>query len=250
MVTLPTLQGGQIEDFANKLFKQWGIGQKGKDNGLLLLVAMKERESRIEVGYGLEPIIPDVLAGRILDHQLRPRFRQQQYAAGLTDAVNALSELVERGEPADREALAAEQNKRGLSPMGQVFILAAGVGAGGLALGVGLAKRAVSSVLFGLALVVVPTFIGIIVAWPLGTLLHLVVAAAGTAFGWYSARHGGPPGGKRRRRTRQSSLGRGWTWGSLPSSGGSWNSGGGGFSQSWGGFGGGSSGGGGASGSW
>src|SRR3954454_18132684 len=69
VVTLKSLEGGQIDDFAVKLFKQWGIGQKDKKNGILLLVAIKDRKARIEVGYALEPILPDALAGRILNEQ-------------------------------------------------------------------------------------------------------------------------------------------------------------------------------------
>ena len=76
IVILESLQGRQIEDVANKLFKSWGVGQKGRDNGVLLLVAMNERAMRIEVGYGLEPVLPDILAGRIIDNDLRPRFQR------------------------------------------------------------------------------------------------------------------------------------------------------------------------------
>src|SRR6478735_10415841 len=56
VVTLKSLEGGQIDDFAVKLFKKWGIGDKDKKNGILLLVAIQDRKARIEVGYGLEPI--------------------------------------------------------------------------------------------------------------------------------------------------------------------------------------------------
>src|SRR6478672_5253052 len=106
VVTLKSLEGGQIDDFAVKLFKRWGIGDKEKKNGILLLVAIQDRKARIEVGYGLEPILPDALAGRILNEQLFPAFRQQRYADGLTAAVNRIAEIVERNEP-------APQNLRG-----------------------------------------------------------------------------------------------------------------------------------------
>src|SRR5438270_409591 len=99
VVTLKSLEGGQIDDFAVKLFKKWGIGQK---DGILLLVSIGDRKARIEVGYGLEPILPDALAGRILNEQLFPAFRQQRYAEGLTAAVNRVIEIVERNEPAPR----------------------------------------------------------------------------------------------------------------------------------------------------
>lgn len=99
LVTLKSLEGGQIDDFANKLFKKWGVGKKGKDNGVLLLVAVEDRKARVEVGYGLEPILPDALAGRVLDEQLFPAFKQQRDGQGLTAAVNRIAEIIERGEP-------------------------------------------------------------------------------------------------------------------------------------------------------
>src|SRR5207302_2899294 len=61
VVTLKSLEGGQIDDFAVKLFQRWGIGDKDKKTGILLLVAVQDRKARIEVGYGLEPILPDAL---------------------------------------------------------------------------------------------------------------------------------------------------------------------------------------------
>lgn len=100
VVTVKSLEGGQIDDFANKLFVRWGIGEKGKNNGILLLVALQDRKARVEVGYGLEPILPDALAGRVLDQQLFPAFKQQRYFDGLSGSVNRICEIVERGQPA------------------------------------------------------------------------------------------------------------------------------------------------------
>ncbi len=100
VVILQSLEGGQIDDFANKLFKKWSVGEKGKDNGILLLVAIEDRKARVEVGYGIEPILPDALAGRVLDEQLFPAFKRQRYAAGLNQAVSRIAEIVARGEPA------------------------------------------------------------------------------------------------------------------------------------------------------
>ncbi len=66
VVTLSSLEGGEISDFSNRLFERWGIGQVGEDNGALLLAAIEDRRVWIEVGFGLEPIIPDAMAGRII----------------------------------------------------------------------------------------------------------------------------------------------------------------------------------------
>jgi len=77
-VTVGTLDGDPIEDTANKLFQQWGIGVKGKDEGILLLLSIQDRRSRLEIGYGLEPILPDGLSGSVL-RDMRPALREQQY---------------------------------------------------------------------------------------------------------------------------------------------------------------------------
>ncbi len=94
VVTLTSLEGSEIDDFANRLFNQWGIGKKGKDNGLLLLAAIEDRKIKIEVGYGLEGTLPDAKTGRILDEHVIPRFKEQQYAAGLLAGSTALAGIV------------------------------------------------------------------------------------------------------------------------------------------------------------
>lgn len=76
-----------IEEFAIELSQSWGIGRKGKDDGILIALAMKERKVRIEVGYGLEGAIPDSVAGRILDERVIPALRQQQWGKGLLQGL-------------------------------------------------------------------------------------------------------------------------------------------------------------------
>jgi len=94
VVILPSLEGGQIDDFANHLYERWGIGKKGKDNGALLLVALKDRKVRIEVGYGLEGILPDARAGRIADKAILPAFRQNRYAEGVIGGAYAVAQSI------------------------------------------------------------------------------------------------------------------------------------------------------------
>lgn len=98
VVALPSLQGGEIDDFAVKLFQQWGIGEKGKDNGVLLLAAIGDRQLRIEVGYGLEEVLNDAKCGRIQDEFIIPRFKEGQYALGLIAGAGAIIQAVGRGE--------------------------------------------------------------------------------------------------------------------------------------------------------
>ena len=92
-VTLPSLEGEPIEDVANTIFRAWGVGKKGKDEGLLLLLAIRERRSRLEVGYGLEPILPDGLDGSIL-REMRPALRQQQYGEALLAAASTIGSAI------------------------------------------------------------------------------------------------------------------------------------------------------------
>jgi len=90
VVTLPSLQGLEIEDFGYQLGRHWGIGQAGKDNGALLIVAPEEREVRIEVGYGLEGELTDALSRTIIESAILPHFRQGDFAAGIKAGVAAI----------------------------------------------------------------------------------------------------------------------------------------------------------------
>lgn len=99
-----------IEQYATRVFEQWKLGDAGQDNGLLIIVALKDRRMRIEVGQGLEGVLPDVLAGRIIDLEMKPRFRDEDYAGGIEAAITSL-EAVLRGEP---EAAAPVEAPRAL----------------------------------------------------------------------------------------------------------------------------------------
>lgn len=91
VVTLKSLEGGQIDDFANRLFERWGIGKKGKDNGLLLIASIADRKVRIETGYGFEGALPDAAAGRLLDQYVLPAFRAGNFSGGLRAGATALA---------------------------------------------------------------------------------------------------------------------------------------------------------------
>ncbi|MCL2007355.1 MAG: TPM domain-containing protein [Treponema sp.] len=85
-----------IDDFSLALAESWGIGTRGEDNGVLLILAVAEREVKIEVGYGLEGVIPDSTAGRILDTAVIPAFRQDDFSGGLLRGLEAIATLVAR----------------------------------------------------------------------------------------------------------------------------------------------------------
>jgi uncharacterized protein len=93
LVTLPSLQGEPIEDVANTIFHAWGVGSKGQNDGIMLLLSTGERKSRLEVGYGLEPIIPDGFAGTILD-EMRPALREQRYGEALLAAADKIGTTI------------------------------------------------------------------------------------------------------------------------------------------------------------
>jgi uncharacterized protein len=91
VVLIKTLGDYSIEDYATKLFRSWGIGNKKNNNGILIIAAIDDRKMRIEIGYGLEGAIPDVVASSIYRNELVPEFRQQNYYRGIDNAINALT---------------------------------------------------------------------------------------------------------------------------------------------------------------
>jgi uncharacterized protein len=101
VVTLPSLQGYTIEDFGYQLGRRWGIGQKGRDNGALLIVAPKERKVRIEVGYGLEGTLTDAESRIIIEQVILPQFRRGDLDAGVSDGTAAILRVL-GGTPLDR----------------------------------------------------------------------------------------------------------------------------------------------------
>lgn len=90
VATFPSLQGENIEDVSIRMFEAWRVGQKNKDNGVLLTVWKAERKIRIEVGYGLEPVLTDALAGRIIRDEMAPSFRQGDFYGGIARGVKAV----------------------------------------------------------------------------------------------------------------------------------------------------------------
>ena len=94
VATIPSLQGTSIEDYANRLFRAWQLGQAKKNNGVLLLVAPNERKVRIEVGYGLEGILTDAVASTIIRNAIVPAFKSGDMAAGIVRGTDAILEIL------------------------------------------------------------------------------------------------------------------------------------------------------------
>jgi uncharacterized protein len=110
VVTLRSLQGYDISDYGYRLGRAWGIGQKGKNNGAILLVAPSDRRVRIEVGYGLEGTITDAVSRLIIENAILPRFRAGDFPGGIERGVDDLVLLLS-GNEEDFKRRAAEQNR-------------------------------------------------------------------------------------------------------------------------------------------
>jgi len=132
VVTLPSMEGGQIDDFTNRLFEAeaWRPGQAGKDNGLMLLVAVEERKMRIEVGYGLEGVIPDGRAGQIRDQIILPAFKAGQMEAGIVQGTLECIRILEShyqteltGERPARTTVSRSSSRSGLNLVDIIWLL-------------------------------------------------------------------------------------------------------------------------------
>jgi uncharacterized protein len=218
VLTIPSLQGESLEEYSIKTAQAWGIGQKGKDNGVLLLVSKGDRKVRIEVGYGLEGKLTDALSGRIIDHAIIPSFKTGNFDAGVEAGVSAIIAAV-RGEYKGEPSTDRPQGESNDNAFFGLFILAMLLTAV-LSRLPALARAGI----FGLALPVAGAFFALPLAL-LGLLLLLGIVLG--LIGPFMLRSG-----------------RGGSGGFFVGGGGG-SSGGGGFSG-----GGGSFGGGGSSGSW
>ncbi len=226
VLTIPSLESDSVEDFSLKVAETWQIGRKGKDNGLLLLIARDERKIRIEVGYGLEGSLTDLVAGRIIRDVITPQFRKGNFDQGVINGTSSMMAAV-KGEFIAEQARASGEGSKsdpgglivpllvGLFFVGRIFgrqkWLAASIG--------GVAAPVFAFFALG------PQWLIILLLVPIGFIVGLLLAIMAGAAG--SGHAGGP-----------------------------WISSGGGFGGSSGGFGGGFSGGGGgfggggASGGW
>jgi uncharacterized protein len=239
VLTVDSLDGEPIEDYSVRVAQTWKLGQKGKDNGVLLLIAKQDRKMRIEVGYGLEPTLTDLKSSRIIDNTIRPDFQKGDFGAGIEHGVDAILTALDGGEVPAQPA--AQPEEKG-APAGFLLIFAVVIGAFSL---IALTSRGIHSWFLYLFLMpfygMIPSFTGLgigplgLVAWAVGfPILKLFLARTGLG-----QRFGASPR-------------RPWGGGGFWGGGGGFGGGGFGGGGGGGGFsgGGGSFGGGGASGSW
>lgn len=229
VLIVPTTGEDTVESYARRVFDAWQLGREGVDDGILLLVAKDDRRLRIEVGYGLEGAVPDLMAGRIIREQITPRFQLNDYAGGVAAGVESLLRLIE-GEPLPPPAKNAATDDEWdveavLVPLAFMAFLMPPLFAA-------FVVTIFTSLAFG------NLFLGLLFG-AIATVLSLIgrrFGAGGKSSAIRASRRGGVAGG----------FGGGFYGGSRGGSFGGGGFGGGGF----GGGGGGGSGGGGASGSW
>ncbi|CAG7856286.1 hypothetical protein MCAMS1_00709 [biofilm metagenome] len=232
VLIVPTTQPEDIAEFGIKVADLWRIGRKGVDDGVIFIIAKDDRKFRLEVGYGLEGVIPDAVAKRITSEIVKPYFKNNDFVGGINAGVDQLIKLIQ-GEPLPEpeSTSSAEQFAGSDSGESYIFMIFGGLFAGSLFSS--LFGRTAGSLLAGMGTSAVATFIfGFgIAAILLGLIVFffLIVQFPGGGGGWSN---GGGRGGYYG----------GGSWGGYSSDSSS--------SSSWGGGGGGSFGGGGASDSW
>jgi len=226
VVTIPTLGGDDIESYASTLFKEWGIGKKGKDYGVLLLVAIEDRKMRIEVGYGVEALLTDAQSGVIIRNTLMPAFRAGDYYGGISAAVRQIAGALSSDAPPVVDESPTSLKLSFDTTLVIAFFFFSFVGSvlgasrswwlGGVLGGIGGVVIGFFYGFFfiGVGSIVALTLLGLLFDFLLSRSYHRSMSAHGVAPWWFGGGRGGSSGG--------------------------------GF----GGFGGGSSGGGGASGGW
>ena len=128
VLMIPTLDGEDVSDYANRVFRAWRIGDKEKNNGVLFLIALKDKQMRIDVGYGLEGAINDGKAGEILDQYAIPYFQKGKFGPGVMETYKVLVGEVskEYGMSIDGSRIHEKQDSIELSPL-QLLLIGVGI---------------------------------------------------------------------------------------------------------------------------
>ncbi|MCI0750592.1 MAG: TPM domain-containing protein [Flammeovirgaceae bacterium] len=120
VLVIPSLDGDDIDEYANRVFKEWKLGQAGKDNGVLFLIALEDKKMRIEVGYGLEGALTDMRSSQINRNEVAPFFRQGQYGEGVKAGVMGIIQSI-KGEYKNENPVKRIKKKR--SPWVTIVII-------------------------------------------------------------------------------------------------------------------------------
>lgn len=239
VLTVPSLEGDPIEDYSMKVAETWKVGQRGKDNGVILVVARDDRKVRIEVGGGLEGALPDITCGRIIRREIVPHFREGDYDAGVRDGTLAILGAIQ-GTYRPSEGTARRPGLKSWTLFFGIFLVVVGVFTFAAIFTPGRAGWFLYMFLIPFWLIFPMAALGFMAGGALfvGYLLGVPVVKA-----WFSRTEGGRRAFRRYQSARAARSSGGTWW--VSSGGGSWGGSSGGFSG-----GGGSFSGGGASGSW
>jgi uncharacterized protein len=172
VLTVQSLDGQSIEEFAFNTKEKWKLGQKGKDNGVLIAVAVKDHKYRLEIGYGLESVLPDSLVGTIGREYLVPYFRKGDYSTGIANATAAIIQTIARHEGVQIIGMSGVRSDREISPGNPPSV-------------------------FHIAMIAIFMVIGLIlcITHPQQCLLLLVASSMGRGRGGWSGGSGGGFGG-------------------------------------------------------
>jgi len=195
LLTVPSLEEEVLEQFSIKVAEAWKIGQKGKDNGIIVLVSKQDRKIRVEVGKGLEGKLTDLMAGRVIDLVIKPRFKSGDFDGGFTSGIHALIDAT-RGEFKAEPTAGKRPRAKGSEGFSRliVFLFFAGI--------VLLILGSVSKFLAGAAgAIALPAIVSLLLS-PVGLIAAIILAVIGLIAGLilpslFSAggRGGGWPGG-------------------------------------------------------
>ncbi|MEO5646811.1 MAG: TPM domain-containing protein [Chitinophagaceae bacterium] len=142
IITLPELGGYEIEEVALEYLRDWGIGVKGKDNGVLLLVSKQERKARIETGYGMEGVLPDITCKQIIDQRMTPYFKESDFFRGFDNAVNAIIQAAAGEFKADTKRAGRGINTKTIIILAIVlYLIISAIGRGGGGNGTYMSRR-------------------------------------------------------------------------------------------------------------
>ncbi len=201
VLIVPSLEGEPLEEFSHRVATSWKLGQKGSDNGVLLLVAMKERKVRIEVGYGLEGVLTDIRSAHIIRNEIVPRFRAGDIPGGVTGGINAIVKTIEGTYQASEKAVPREET----DIIGQAVVaVVVGLLVGLLFMNLYRFIGPVAGA--GITALLAPWVVPAILAGGITLLLLLAIGASDTGgrrsqpsgmddWVWYSSRGGGWGGG-------------------------------------------------------
>ncbi|HEX5544129.1 MAG TPA: TPM domain-containing protein [Nitrospira sp.] len=201
VLIIPSLEGESLEEFSHRVATTWKLGQKGTDNGVLLLVAIRERKVRIEVGYGLEGVLTDARSAQIIRNEIVPRFRAGDMSGGVREGINAIVKTIEGTYQASEKTVHRSES----DVIGQVVVaVIVGLLVGLLFMSIHRFIGPVAGA--GIATLLAPWLVPALMASGITLLLLLAIGASSTGGRrsrssgiedgvWYSSRGGGWGGG-------------------------------------------------------